>query len=139
VIDPEILRTTLEDVLAMDDTFPRRFYELLFERHPEVKPLFVRSTPGALRKMFAQKLCALVDHVSDAAWLDRELGKLSAAHERYGVTLAMYPWVGDALIDTLREALGPAFTPSVERNWREAYALMTAVITRAHVAEGGDR
>jgi hemoglobin-like flavoprotein len=139
VIDPEILRTTLEEVLAMDDTFPRRFYELLFERHPDVKPLFVRSTPGALRKMFAQKLCSLVDHLSDAAWLDRELVKLRAAHDRYGVTVEMYPWVGDALIDTLREALGPSFTAEVENNWREAYGRMTEILTRDPARADGDR
>jgi hemoglobin-like flavoprotein len=128
VIDPEVLRSSLEAVLAMDDTFPRRFYEILFERHPEVKALFVRATPGAQRKMFAQKLCAIVDHVADAEWMARELHKLRATHDQYGVTDEMYPWVGDALIETLREALGPDFSPDTERNWREAYAVLTEVL-----------
>lgn len=102
--DTRILRDTLELTLACDDTFPTRFYERLFDAHPEVRALFHRSTPGAQNKLFAQKLVALVDHLDDSAWLDRELGKLAASHEHYGVTREMYPWVGEALVATVREA-----------------------------------
>lgn len=130
MIDPLLLRNSLEAVLAKDDTFPKRFYEILFERHPHVKELFVRSSGGAQRKMFAQKLCAIVDHVDDPEWLGRELQNLRTAHDGYGVTDEMYPWVGEALLDTLREALGSDFTSDVERNWREAYALLTDAILR---------
>lgn len=128
MIDPRILRDSLEAVLAQDDRFPTRFYELLFEKHPEVKRLFHRSSPGAQRKMFAQKLCAIVDHVDDASWIARELGGIRRAHDGYGVTAEMYPWVGEVLLQTLREALGPDFTPDVERNWVEAYAAITAAV-----------
>jgi hemoglobin-like flavoprotein len=128
VIDPRILRTSLESVLAMDDTFPRRFYEILFEHHPNLKALFVRASPGAQRKMFAQKLCAIVDHLTDDDWLTRELRSLRDAHDRYGVTPEMYAWVGDALIATLQEALGAEFTPEVDANWREAYSRLAATI-----------
>lgn len=129
-IDVKVLEQSLETLLARDDTFPARFYQLLFERHPDVKKLFFRSSPGAQRKMFAQKLCAIVDHVNDAEWLQRELGKLKKAHDDYGVTAEMYPWVGDALLTTIQEALGDDFTPEVERNWREAYDSITAHILK---------
>lgn len=128
MIDPAMLRDSLEAVLAMDDTFPKRFYELLFQRHPAVEKLFVRASPGAQRKMFAQKLTMIVDHIEDAAWMERELGKLRDSHTSYGVTDEMYPWVGEALIDTIREALGAEFTPEVERNWREAYDILVKAI-----------
>ena len=124
-----VLRETLELTLARDDTFPTRFYERLFAAHPEVRTLFHRSSPGAQNKLFAQKLAALVDHVDDPAWLDRELSKLAQNHVSYGVTAEMYPWVGDALIDTLREACGDAWTAEAERAWTDAYAsLMRAIL-----------
>jgi len=81
-MDPRILRESLETVLAMDDKFPRRFYEILFERHPQVSSLFVRSSAGAQQKMFAQKLCAIVDHVEDAEWMTRELERMRVAPPR---------------------------------------------------------
>lgn len=124
----ELLRNTLELTLAQDDRFPRTFYERLFTDHPEVRALFKRNTPGAMHKMFAQKLTSLIDHVEDPAWLGRELPQLAANHAAYGVTAEMYPWVGDALIATLREACGAAWSDEAERSWREAYASLMAAI-----------
>jgi hemoglobin-like flavoprotein len=124
-----ILRDTLELTLARDDSFPTKFYLRLFEAHPEAKPLFHRSTPGAQNKMFAQKLTALVDHLDEPAWLGRELSTLAANHVSYGVTPQMYPWVGEALIATLAEACGDAWTPEAEQAWKDAYAsLVTAIL-----------
>jgi hemoglobin-like flavoprotein len=131
-LDIGLLRDTLEIALAADDTFPARFYELLFEAHPEVKALFRANSPGAQRKMFAQKLVALVDHMEDPTWLDRELGSLVVSHARYGVTPEMYPWVGEALVATLREACGDEWSSAAEATWVEAYGrLMHAVLAAA--------
>jgi hemoglobin-like flavoprotein len=123
-----LLRETLELTLAADDTFPRRFYQRLFAAHPEVTPMFHRSTPGALHKLFAQKLVAIVDHIDDPAWLERELRKLAVSHASYGVTLEMYNWVRDALIPTLAEACGDAWTTDAERAWIAAYAALVQAI-----------
>src|SRR6188474_710567 len=126
--DVELMRETLELTLTRDDSFPARFYQILFEAHPEVRALFHRNSPGAQNKMFAQKLTAVVDHLDDPAWLGREMSQLAANHVRYGVTPEMYPWVGDALRATLREACGEAWTPEAERAWTEAYASLVAAI-----------
>jgi nitric oxide dioxygenase len=120
--DAELLRETLEITLAADDSFPKRFYDLLFSRHPEVIPMFHRNSPGAQRKMFAQKLTMIVDHVEDPDWLARELKNVAGSHEKYGVRPEMYAWIGDALIETLRDACGAHWSDSTERAWRDAYA-----------------
>jgi hemoglobin-like flavoprotein len=127
----ELLRDTLERVLAADDTFPARFYELLFAAHPEVQPMFRSHSPGAQRKMFAQKLVAIVDHFADSQWVEREAAALGSSHEGYGVTPEMYEWVGDALIATLAEACGPHWSAEADRAWRNAYAQLTSAILRA--------
>jgi hemoglobin-like flavoprotein len=43
----------------------------------------------------------------------------------------MYPWVGEALIETLRDACGEAWSPQAEREWTTAYAELTTVILQA--------
>jgi hemoglobin-like flavoprotein len=121
----ELLRDTFEIVLAADDTFPARFYELLFAAHPEVQPMFRSHSPGAQRKMFAQKLAAIVDHFDDPQWVERELSALAGAHVGYGVTPEMYPWVGEALIATLAEACGEQWSEAAEQAWLAAYARLT--------------
>lgn len=126
-----LLRSSLESILAIQDAFPARFYAILFERHPELRSMFHRSSPGAQQKMFVQKLCAIVDHVDDPLWLERELAHLVDTHRAYGVRDEMYPWVGDALIQALREGLGDELTPEVEQSWRSAYATITELMLRA--------
>jgi hemoglobin-like flavoprotein len=127
-VDVGILRDTLEHTLAADDTFPKRFYDVLFSRHPEVIPMFHRNSPGAQRKMFAQKVTMIVDHFEDPDWLARELGEVARSHQRYGVKPEMYAWVGQALIDTVREACGDHWSEAAERAWREAYQSIVASI-----------
>lgn len=129
--DLPLLRATLELTLAADDSFPARFYQRLFAAHPELAALFHRNSTGAQHKMFAQKLAALVDHLDEPAWIDRELAALAASHVRYGVTLEMYPWVGAALVETLREACGSAWSDAAEQAWTEAYDLLTRAILAA--------
>src|SRR5262245_32910976 len=119
--DAQILRETLELTLAADDSFPKRFYDVLFARHPEVIPMFHRNSPGAQRKMFAQKVTMIVDHFEDPEWLARELREVALSHAHYGVKPEMYAWVGQALIDTVREACGESWSEAAERAWREAY------------------
>jgi len=120
-VDAQILRETLEQTLAADDSFPKRFYDVLFSRHPEVIPMFHRNSPGAQRKMFAQKVTMIVDHFEDPEWLQRELADVALSHEKYGVRPEMYAWVGEALIDTVREACGAEWNDAAEQAWREAY------------------
>lgn len=90
--------------------------------------MFKSHSPGAQRKMFAQKLVAIVDHFDDPAWLQRELGRLAHSHTGYGVTQEMYPWVGDALIATMKEACGAEWTEDAEAAWRDAYAKLSAAM-----------
>lgn len=123
-----LLRETLELTLAADDSFPKRFYDRLFSAHPEVISMFHRNSPGAQRKMFAQKLTMIVDHVEDADWLARELKTVAESHMRYGVRPEMYEWVGEALIDTLAEACGAEWSEAADRAWRSAYAAIVRSI-----------
>lgn len=128
--DAELLRDTLEVALAADDTFPARFYERLFSAHAEVAAMFVSNSPAAQRKMFAQKLTMIVDHIEDPQWVEREISALARTHVGYGVTLEMYPWVGDALIATLREACGDQWSARAEAAWVAAYGRLSDAIQR---------
>lgn len=126
--DARLLRETLELTLAADDSFPKRFYDRLFAQHPEVIPMFYRNRPGAQRKLFAQKLVMIVDHVEDPEWLARELYEVAASHAKYGVTPDMYAWVGEALIETLGEACAADWSPAAEQAWKSGYARIVQAV-----------
>ncbi len=124
----DLLRDTVERVLAADDTFPARFYDRLFAEHPEVRSMFRSHSPGVQRNMFAQKLVAIVDHIEDPQWIEREAVALGSSHTGYGVRPEMYPWVGDALIATVAEACGEHWSAAAEQAWRSAYEQLSRAI-----------
>jgi hemoglobin-like flavoprotein len=53
---------------------------------------------------------------------------LAVKHVGYGVTAAHYKPVGEALIWTLEQGLGPDFTPDVKNAWLAAYGVLSAVM-----------
>ncbi len=122
------LRELLEDVLATSPQFPARFYERLFLSHPELRPMFHRSSPDAQQKMFAQKLMMVVDAIENPALLRQELGSVATSHRDYGITHEMYEWVGTALHDTVAETLGDRATQAQLTGLVEAWKTLTRTV-----------
>jgi hemoglobin-like flavoprotein len=119
-LDAERLRSSLELVLERQPAITPRFYEILFERYPQVRPLFGRNSSDAQAKMLQEAIVAVVDHVDDAEWLTSTLGAMGRKHVDYGVTPEMYGWVADSLLSTLAEIAGPDWTPEIEAAWKGA-------------------
>ena len=57
----------------------------------------------------------------------RDLGK---RHIKYGVSAHYYPFMGKALLQTLAEVLGDAWTQEVEESWVEVYDELSGEIMR---------
>lgn len=126
-LDVITLRESFDLVVSRAPDMTRRFYAILFERYPQVRPLFGRSTEKQ-EQMLTRALVAVLDRLEDGAWLGDTLRALGAKHVDYGVTEEMYPWVGDALLATLAEVAGEAWTPQVERAWTDAYAAIAGLM-----------
>lgn len=126
-LDVITLRQSFDLVVSRAPDMTRRFYAILFERYPQVRPLFGRSTEKQ-EQMLTRALVAVLDRLEDGAWLGDTLRALGAKHVDYGVTEEMYPWVGDALLATLAEVAGEAWTPQVEKAWTDAYAAIAGLM-----------
>ena len=57
--------------------------------------------------------------------------ELARRHVGYGVTAAHYAPVGAALLWTLEQGLGEAFTDEVHDAWAAAYGLLSAAMIEA--------
>jgi hemoglobin-like flavoprotein len=53
---------------------------------------------------------------------------LGKSHKGYGIVDAHYPVVGEALIGTLSDALGDAFTSDVKAAWVEVYGVISSTM-----------
>ena len=132
----QLVEVNLAVVVQADPDVVGRFYAKLFQRHPELQRLFGRRSQREQEKMLTEAILAVVGHMEDADWLRGVLRPLGARHVAYGVTEAMYPLVADALIDTLREVSGSAWSPEVQTAWSTALnAVAGEMIAGAREAE----
>lgn len=127
-LQADILRSSLELVVSREPVITRRFYEILFSRYPQVKPMFRRNAPEQQQKMLQEAIVAVVDHVEDAGWLTQTLHGMGRQHVAYGVTPEMYAWVGDSLLATLAEIAAEAWTPDVAKAWTDAYGAISSLM-----------
>jgi hemoglobin-like flavoprotein len=127
-LDVGMLRQSFELVLERNPNLTARFYDVLFERYPQAKPLFGRNSRPAQEQMLASALTAVMDHLDDAPWLQQTLRALGEKHKEYGVTAEMYGWVGDALLSVLAEAAGPDWSPALRAQWTEAYGAIVSMM-----------
>jgi Hemoglobin-like flavoprotein len=108
-----------------------RFYAHLFELHPASERLFATTDMVAQGHKLMQMLEEIVRVLDVPEALVGQVADLGRRHVGYGVRDADYESVGAALLWTLEEALGPAFTPEVREAWSEAYLLLASVMRRA--------
>jgi hemoglobin-like flavoprotein len=116
-LQPEVLRESLGVVVEREAQITPHFYERLFRRYPQVRPLFSQRESGKQAQMLQEAIVAVVDHLEDGAWLQQTLEGMGKQHVDYGVEDHMYPWVKECLLETLEDLGGAAWQPA----WTEAW------------------
>jgi hemoglobin-like flavoprotein len=106
------------------------FYGRLFEIAPEVRPLFkgdIEEQGRKLMQVIATAVGAL-DRLGDIVPVVQDLGR---RHAGYGVSEAHYDKVAEALLWTLGQGLGAAFTPVVKEAWTVTYTILADTMKAA--------
>ena len=103
------------------------FYERLFELDPSLRPLF-RGDLARQGQMLMAMIAGAVKGLRNIPQLAPVLRQLGARHIGYGVEDAHYATVGKALLWTLEQGLGHAFTPEVREAWTIAYGLLAGTM-----------
>lgn len=124
------VQTTWKMVEGIAPQAAALFYANLFEADPALKPLFKGDMVNQGEKLI-QMIGAAVGKLDELDTLVPILRNLGRRHVGYGVKNAHYDTVGRALLKTLDQGLGPAFTPQVSAAWSEVYGVMAGVMTSA--------
>ena len=106
------------------------FYGRLFEIAPEVRPLFPSDLTSQKQKLMAM-LATAVTNLHQVDKIVPAVQDLGRRHVSYGVQQAHYKPVGEALIWTLEQGLGAAFTEQVKDAWVAAYTTLATVMSEA--------
>lgn len=119
----EMVQSSWEKVLPIKEAAATLFYTKLFELNSDLEKLF----KGDMNEQGA-KLMQMIDvAVKGLTRLDTivpAVQKLGQRHVGYGVTDEDYDTVAAALLWTLGEGLGEAFTDDVKEAWTVTYTLL---------------
>ena len=126
-----LLAESWNAVAGRREEIARAFYEVLFERHPELRLLFARTDMRTQYEKFAGMVDEIVGLQREPRRFVRSAVLLGQRHASYGVTREHYGPAGAALIEVLAAALGSAFTPAVREAWSDGYLLMSSIMSRA--------
>ena len=119
----DLVRDTWRQVLPIKEEVANLFYQGLFELNPSLRSLFADDLTEQRIKLIAM-LDAVVTGLSNLDALLPAVRALGTRHKQYGVAPADYDTVGSALLWTLQQGLGEAFTLDVRNAWSTAYGLL---------------
>lgn len=111
------------------------FYERLFAIAPALRPMFPDDLREQKRKLIAM-LATVVGNLHELDKMMPAVRDLGCRHATYGVTAEHYAPVGQALLWTLEQGLGPDFTPAVKAGWTAAYLALSGAMQTPAVRSG---
>ena len=132
--DVELVQQSWEQVVPIADTAAQLFYGRLFEIDPSLQRMFASTDMAEQRKKLMQILTVVVRGLQRLEELLPAVEALGRRHAGYGVTDDHYATVAEALLWTLEQGLGAAFTPQVRSAWTETYTALAAVMQRGALA-----
>ena len=124
-------------MVADADALAARFYERLFEIDTTTRVLFKEDMTEQRQKLM-QTLAVVVNSLNNLEGIVPAIQSLAERHVDYGVTVAHWDSVGAALLWTLADTFGDAFTEEVHAAWAAAYNTIKQVALEAAYPHTGE-
>jgi len=128
-----LIQASWAAVVPIQDTAAGLFYQRLFALDPSVRPMF-KGDMRAQGKKLMQALGFIVNSLTQLDELVPVAQDMARRHVGYGVQAAHYDTVGAALLWTLEQGLGSAFSDEVKTAWATAYGTLSQVMKDAAYA-----
>ncbi len=126
----QLVQESFALVAPIADTAAGLFYQRLFVLDQRLKTLFRGDMIEQGKKLMAM-IGAAVRGLDDVEKLIPAVQALGSRHAGYGVAPKDYDTVGAALLWTLEQGLGAAFTPPVKEAWTAVYGVLAATMLGA--------
>jgi len=122
-----LVRDSFAKVAPIAPAAAAMFYDRLFQLDPSLRPLFKGDMAEQGRKLMTMIGTAVANlhRLDSIVPTVRDLGR---RHAGYGVRPAHYQTVAGALLWTLEQGLGDAFTPATRDAWVECYTTLAATM-----------
>ena len=134
----DIIQETFQSVVPIQETAAELFYDHLFQLDPSIRPLFTGDMVAQGRALMGA-IGTVVSGLKNPEAVVPTVEQLGIRHLDYGVTDTHYTTVGEALLWTLGQGLGDAFTSEAKDAWSEAYLMVSGIMMEAAYAENAQR
>jgi len=128
-----LIQSSWTAVVPIQDTAAGLFYQRLFTLDPSIKPMFKGDMQSQGKKLM-QALGFIVNSLTRLDEVVPVAQDMARRHVGYGVQPQHYDTVGAALLWTLEQGLGDAFTDEVKTAWATAYGILSQVMKEAAYA-----
>jgi nitric oxide dioxygenase len=120
----KLVQDSFAKVAPISEKAAELFYGRLFEIAPQVRAMFPDDMTEQRKKLMAT-LAIVVQGLNNLDTILPAASALAKRHVSYGAEPAHYPVVGQALLWTLEQGLGPSWTPEVAAAWTGAYTTLS--------------
>jgi hemoglobin-like flavoprotein len=120
----KLVQDSFAKVAPISEKAAALFYGRLFEIAPQVRAMFPDDMTEQRKKLMAT-LAIVVQGLNNLDTILPAASALAKRHVSYGAEAAHYPVVGQALLWTLEQGLGPSWTPDVAAAWTGAYTTLS--------------
>lgn len=125
----DIIKSTVPVLKTHGVEITTTFYKNMFEKNPEIKPLFNmdRQESGEQPKALAMAILASAQNIDNLPAIMPVVNRIAEIHCNAGVKEEHYPIIGSNLLFAIKQVLGDAATDEIIDAWGRAYGIISEI------------
>ncbi|MCY8164891.1 globin domain-containing protein, partial [Bacillus inaquosorum] len=122
----EIIKNTVPVLQQYGEAITGRFYDLMFQDHPELLNIFNQTNQKkkTQRTALANAVIAAAANIDQLGNIIPVVKQIGHKHRSIGIKAEHYPIVGKYLLIAIKDVLGDAATPDIMEAWEKAYGVI---------------
>lgn len=130
-----LLKESFQALAPQGETLVSRFYDILFQKYPQVKPLFESVGMERQKRQLLGSLKFTVENLEDPETLAPKLVAMGSRHQGYAVRDAHYGMVADALLEAMAEVADDLWNSEIHKAWSDALGFIAQLFLSGYGQE----
>lgn len=125
----DVIKATVPVLAEYGEKITTRFYQQMFEAHPELLNIFnhANQKQGRQQQALAATVYAAANYIDNLQAIIPVVKQIAHKHRSLGIQPEHYPIVGTHLLGAIKDVLGPAATDEIIEAWGRAYNIIADV------------
>ncbi|WP_312112787.1 NO-inducible flavohemoprotein [Brevibacillus reuszeri] len=122
----DVIKSTVPVLEVHGTAITKRFYEMMFAKHPELLDIFnhANQKQGRQQTALANAVYAAALHIDNLEAILPVVKQIGHKHRSLGILPEHYPIVGENLLAAIKDVLGDAATDEIIQAWADAYGVI---------------